>query len=61
MYAEERKRDEAVKFVILTKWLKERLENNEQIDSKEIKKLLSSLGIEILEKVQEIKDADLPF
>lgn len=61
MYADERKRDEVVKFVILTKWLKERLENNEQIDSKEIKKLLSSLGIEILEKVQEIKDADLPF
>lgn len=40
----------AVKFEILTKWLKERLENNENVNKDELTRLLTSMEIEINKK-----------
>lgn len=53
---DERTRDEAVKYIVLTNWLAERLENNEKINLKELERLLSSLDVEVKHKVQELKE-----
>ena len=45
-----------IKYDILTTWLVERLENNEQIDVKELERLLSSLDIIVEHKVSYMED-----
>lgn len=45
-----------IKYDILATWLVERLENNEQIDVKELERLLSSLDILIERKVSYIEE-----
>ena len=49
---DERTRDEAVKYIILTNWLIERLENNERINPKELERLLSSLDMMVEHKTK---------
>ena len=45
-----------IKYDVLTTWLVERLENDEQIDVKELERLLSSLDIIVEHKVSYMED-----
>ncbi len=47
MYESERTRTEATNYITLTNWLRARLENHEEIDSKELIKLLEALEVSI--------------
>ena len=45
-----------IKYVILTTWLVERLENEEKIDRDELERLLSALDIRVEHKTYELKE-----
>lgn len=45
----------SVKYEVLTKWLKEQLDNGKEINKSDLILMLHSLGIEIKVKTHEIK------
>lgn len=49
--------DKSIKYDVLVNFLKNRLENKEDIPSKDIKEQLSSLGVEIKEKTSQVSES----
>mgnify|MGYP007020100657 CR=1 FL=1 len=56
MYRENEVYDKSIKYDVLVNFLKNRLENKEDIPSKDIKEQLKCLGVEIKEKTSQVSE-----